>query len=91
MNIQELLDQIKSLDDRTTKLEARRITQAMIIPDSIKMRAIGEGVRYIRSGKAAARPVKGETPLQGSPIYFATDTNVLSVWNGTAWVSTTLS
>lgn len=78
--------QLEELIKRVEQLEQRRIYQSDISNDAIKMRHIGESVRYIRSGVAASRPTSGEEPLQGSAIYFSTDTNILSVWDGDEWV-----
>lgn len=70
-------------------LMQKRLIQQDIVPDIIKTRAMGEANRYIFSGLAAARP-NGAKFGNSTRIYFATDTNVLSVWNGTAWKSVTL-
>lgn len=77
---------VKKLEDEVVLIQQRRTGQQMVIPDAIKMRHVGEGVRYLRSGLAANRPTSGEEPLQGSAVYFATDTNVLSIWDGNSWV-----
>jgi hypothetical protein len=42
---------------------------------------------YIGNGLAAARPVTPNVASGVSPFYYATDTDVLSVWDGTAWVA----
>ena len=82
---------IKELEYRISQLETRRILQQDIIPGSIKMRHISEGVPYIRSGLVADKPTSGEASMQGSPVYFATDTDTLYIWNGTTWVSEVLT
>jgi len=41
----------------------------------------------ITRGLAANKP-NGTTPVK---VYFETDTGVLSIWDGSAWLSTTLS
>ena len=84
-------DRIKKLEDRLDQLENRRIFQQMIVPDAIKMRHMGEANRFFRSGLSADRPTVGETGTDSSAAYFATDTGVLSVWDGSAWLETTLS
>lgn len=86
----KLQDQIKKLNDRVEYLETKRLVQQDFLPDVVKMRAIGEGVRYIRSGLAADIPTP-ETPMQGSPLYFCTDTGDLKVYDGSAWLTTNLS
>ncbi len=51
----------------------------------------GSGGAFIQAGLAADRPASPTNASGKSMIYFATDTNVLSVYNGSAWKSTTLS
>lgn len=63
----------------------RTIHQSDFIPKIVKQVAV-DGM-IIKRGLAADRP-DGSTDTKA---YFATDTNVLSIWNGTAWKSTTLS
>lgn len=58
------------------------------LPDSVKQRHVGEGVRYLRAGTAANRPTSGE---KAGATYFETDTNKLKIWNGTAWVEEELT
>lgn len=88
MDTQEQIDKIKELEDRIRKLETARITQDKFIPNSIGARFIGEGVRFVRYGLAANRPTSGEIP---GAIWFSTDTQVLSIWAGSAWYSETLT
>jgi hypothetical protein len=80
-NIDELKKQIENLIKEIRDIKQRRITQEMIIPDVVKSRHVGEGVRFIRSGLKSDLPAKGEEPLQGTAIYFAYDENKLYVWN----------
>lgn len=89
--VDQLKSQLDTLQAKIANIDSKRIKQQNILPDVIKMRHIGEGVRFIRSGLAASKPTKGEKPMQGSPVYFAYDTNVLYIFNGTAWKSTTLT
>lgn len=87
-DLQQQLDELKK---EVEALRNRRIKQEMILPDAIKSRHIGEGVRFIRSGLAADRPTLGEGTAAGSAMFFATDTGVLSIWDGDEWLDTTLS
>ena len=89
----ELKDRVERLEKELAELKSRRIRQEMLLPDVVKARHIGAGVRFIRSGLAANIPTTGEGSEQGEAIYFETDTNKLKVYNSTdgAWVSTTLS
>lgn len=83
--IQQLKEQLKDLEDRIRTLEGKRIFQQDLVPDVVKMRHVGEGVRFIRSGLVSKLPT-AEKPMQGSALYWATDTNTLYIYNGTAWV-----
>ena len=65
----------------------RRIGQQDVIPKAIKQRHI-DGMIIFR-GLAADRPTNN--PITDVFAYFATDTNVLSIWNNTAWKSVTLT
>lgn len=89
--IRSLEDKIKKLEKEIESLKDKRVHQSDLTPDVVKMRHVGEGVRFIRSGLAADRPTNGEEPLQGAAVYFATDSGVLSIWDGDAWVSETLT
>ena len=90
-NIEDLIQQIRTLTQRLSALEQRRVGQGMIINGQVKQRHLGEGNRFIRSGLAADRPTTGEpVEVNSSAYYFSTDSGVLSVWNGTAWLSVTL-
>ena len=46
---------------------------------------------YLKAGTAAARPVTPTPPTGGLVVYIATDTGVISVWNGAAWVQGTFA
>lgn len=73
--------------DKNGVNDLRRITQEMIVPGVVHQRHIQPNALLIFTGLAADRP-DGTTEVQA---YFATNTNVLSIWNGTSWKSTTLS
>lgn len=66
--------------------DAKRIQQQDILPAAVHQRHLFQGL-IIFPGLAADRP-DGSTEVQA---YFSQDTNVLSIWNGTAWKSVTLS
>ena len=91
--LQQLKKELDKIKEEIKILRERRIHQTMILPDAIKMRAIGEGVRFVRTGVAADLPTAGEEPLQGAAVYFDETNNKWYIWNRTsgAWVSTTLS
>lgn len=89
--MEELQKQIKKLQQQVEELQTKRIYQWDIPPQVIKNRHQGEPNSYVYSGLAADRPTSGAEVTLGVSIYFATDTNVLSIWNGTSWVSETLT
>jgi len=64
------------------------LTQPDYLPDSIKSRHIGEGVRFIRAGLIADRPT---TPERDGACYFATDENKLYVGDTGAWLEETFT
>lgn len=82
-------EQIKLIDQLIDeKIATRRIKlfQSDIPAKTIKLRHIEDVV--IVFGVSADRP---ENDLSGVKSYFATDTGVLSCWDGTQWLETTLS
>jgi hypothetical protein len=44
---------------------------------------------YLGAGLAASRPAAPTPPSGGLVVYIATDTGVVSVWNGSSWVQGT--
>jgi len=83
---------ISELSERVSNLESSRVHQSDIPNATIKQRHIGEGNRFIRSGLESNLPTEGEgTSPNSTAYYFCTDTNKLKIWNGTIWVSATLS
>lgn len=69
------------IEQRLNQLETKRMTQKDYINRSVKPRHV-DGL-VITPGLAADLP-SGNTDVQA---YFATDTNVLYLWNGSSWVS----
>jgi len=92
MTQQELEKKMQELSEEVGQLK-RRAFQEQITPDIIKMRHIGEGVRYIRDGKTADKATSGEEPAQGAAIFFDYNTNTLYIWNRLtkAWKSEVLT
>jgi hypothetical protein len=68
-------------------VEQEPLHQSMILPGMIKQRHIGENCRVVQFGDDADLP----DGTSHTKAYFATDTNKLYLYNGTAWVSVTLS
>lgn len=81
---------IEGLQEQINNLKQGRVYQQSIVPDAVKMRHMGEGNRYIWAGLEADLP-DGVSVTSSVTAYFATDTNKLYIWNGTAWKSVTLS
>ncbi len=68
-------------------VQSMRLTRDMF-PKNIVLQSFFETNLWgIKSDVAANRPSDGSQ----YQAFFATDTNVLSLWNGSAWKSTTLS
>mgnify|MGYP006921408599 CR=1 FL=1 len=91
MDIQELERNLDKLKEEVALLKQSRVSQTGVIPGAIKSRHIGEGPRFIRSGLATDLPTEGENATDSSALYYATDTNVLYLWDGSAWKSITVS
>lgn len=88
--MEDLVKRIKTLEETVAKMQRERITQSSIIPGAVKQRHMGESNRYIWSGLEADLP-DGFSVTSSVTAYFATDTNKLYIWNGTAFKSTTLT
>ena len=84
--IKQLEKKIEKLKEDIKLLTERRITQTMFLPGCVKRRAIEDKV--IVFGLAADRP---DDDTSGISVWFATDTDVLSLYNGDDWVSETLT
>lgn len=85
--IYQLFKKIENLEKEIRELKNRRITQDQIIPDVVKQRHVGEGVRFIRGGITAGKPTLGEDTLQGNAVYYDETVKKLYIWNNTnsAW------
>jgi len=88
--INKLKQQIRLLTDRVGRLEERRLFQQDYTNDSVKSRHMGEANRYLNAGLEADRP-DGANFGNNVTYWFATDTDTLYIWNGTAWVSEVLT
>jgi len=75
-------DRLKKLEDNVRFLMEKRIGQVDILPDAIKMRHVGEGIRFIRGGKS--KPTKGEGTMQGYALFYDTTAKKLYIWNSDA-------
>jgi hypothetical protein len=86
----DLKKRIDDLEKRVKSIDEKRIFQQDIIPGAIKQRHMGEANRYIMAGLEADRPT-GIDVTDSVTCFFATDTNKLYIFNGTAWKSATLT
>lgn len=77
----------KKLDTLEKDQGRKRLNKKDIPPGVVTQTAIESNALLIHIGLAADRP-DGSTPKK---CWFATDTGVLSVWDGSAWKTTTLS
>lgn len=81
-------EEIKRLVEEEVSIRIREVvTQSQILPGTVKQRHV-DGTIIIR-GLAADRPSDGDASKTWA--YFATDAGVLSIWTGSAWLSTTLT
>lgn len=74
------------VDEEEKVEETRRFHPGDLNPGDIKQRHILDG-KITAHGLAVDRP-NGKTHIRQ---YFATDSGVLSIWNGDAWLSVTLT
>ena len=88
--IEDLKKKVKDLEKSISDLEQRRVNQQMVTPDAIKMRAMGEANRFVRSGTSANKPISGETATDSLAMYYDTTNHKLWVFDG-SWKGTTLS
>ena len=91
MDTQSLQKQIDDLKRELERVSQKRIFQQDIVPDVVKMRHMGEANRFVWAGLEANRPTEPPNGTDSTACYFATNTNKLYIWNGTAWKSATLS
>lgn len=84
-NTRELVRLLSAQDARIKSLETALVDQQNIVPKAVKNRHI-DGI-IIETGLATNRP-DGSTHTKA---YFATDSGVLSIWDGTQWLDTTLT
>ena len=84
---------MEELKKEVDALKQKRVGQTDYLPDSIKGKHVGGGVRYIQTGLAANRPTTPAEPPNSCMIWFSYDSNVLSVWNisSNSWVNETLT
>jgi len=86
----DIEERLKKLEKQVNFLSEKRITQVDVLPQVIKTRHMGEANRYIYFGLEADLPT-GFNFNNSTLAYFAYDTDKLYLYNGTAWVSTTLA
>ena len=87
MKPEEIRDFIKKeLEKQLSNQSVRALHQSQFVPKMIKQRHLED--KIIKFGVVANLPTNDTT---GVSAYFATDTNTLYLFNGTAWVSEVLS
>lgn len=77
---------ILAIEPRENIEKQRSFHKGDFTPGDVDQRIILQG-KITQHGLAADRP-NGKTHIKQ---YFATDTDALSIWNGSSWVSVTLS
>jgi hypothetical protein len=78
-------ERLNQLEEEVKTLRNRLIYQDRIIPGSIKQRHLEANIIF--TGLAANKP-DGSTEVKA---YFETDTGVLNIWDGSQWLTITLS
>ena len=75
--------ELPGIIERLELLEQRRVKTQDIQPNAVQQNHIEASIIF--SGKVVDRPSNGDTEIQ---VYFATDENILYLWNATdeAWV-----
>lgn len=92
MDNQAFQDQIDALKKEIEILKVRRMYQMDYTPQSVKNSTMGEPNSYVFSGLSTDRPTTGVSLTStglGCSIWWSYDTGVLSIWNGSAWLTRT--
>jgi len=79
-------EEVKMMIRKQIEDEQNLLHQSQFPAGVVKRRALADKITVF--GLAANRPVGDST---GISVWFATDTDVLSCYNGTAWVEETLT
>ncbi|MBZ5529718.1 MAG: hypothetical protein LAN71_17715 [Acidobacteriia bacterium] len=82
---QQLVDEIKKLQDRLDKLEGRRLLKSDFLPQVVTNRAMGEANSYV---KILASSPTGAKFNENTMAYFNSTDSKWYVYNGTTWVKT---
>lgn len=83
---QEFAELKRQFEELSEQVGSRRIYQQDIAPKAIKQPHIDGFIVF--KGLEEDLPSDGSTQIQ---VYWATDTGKLYIWDGEAWLSTTLS
>jgi hypothetical protein len=76
----DLEKEIEKLKQEVEKLKTRRVGQSEVLNSAIKMRHIGEGIKFIQSGLVADLPAVN-IPMQGTQIFYAYDSKKFYAYN----------
>lgn len=69
--------------------EVRNVmVQENILPDIIKSRHVGEGVRFLRAGTSSNKPT---TPEKDGAVYYDTTNNKLFIGDSGSWLEETFT
>lgn len=83
----EELNVFKGKLENQPVVDARTLHSSSFLPGIIDQRHVKSPFKMVKFGLAADRP-DGSSDVKA---YFATDTGALSMWNGSSWLSVTLS
>lgn len=84
----DVIAEITKLKKLISDVATKRIGKNNIIPASISQTHLISGSFVIIFDIASNRPTAGTDRCKA---FFATDTNVLSLWNGSAWKTQTFT
>lgn len=92
MDTQELQKQIEGLKKDIDELKKRirlvdekRVFQQDLVPDAVKMRAMGEANRFVRAGTATNKPTVGEDATDSTAMYYDVTNHKLWVYDSGVW------
>lgn len=78
-------EKFTKLEGKIKDLDERRVNQVMIMPRAVKRRHLEDKVVVFGDGDLPADDTSGIS------VHFDTGTGVFSMWDGSAWLDTTLS
>ncbi len=85
MDTQALQKRLEELEKKVKLIDEKRIFQQDVVPDAIKMRAMGEANRFVRFGVASDKPTVGETSTDSTAMYYDSTAHKLWVYDNGTW------